>query len=115
MRGTPMATNKSSTGGSKSDARGYRMISDAAKLMLRCAGYLSDREAENNGWRVFYAVDTDVISFYLAPNTNTEYATVFGQAEDADTRDLLSRLVSEFIFWDSRGANTGGNRNTQLF
>ena len=91
------------------------MISDAAELMLRCAGYLADRQAEKKGWKVFYAVDVDVVKLYLSPVDRTDYATVFGQAEDAGTRELLARLVGEFIFRGSRCAGDTDFEKRTLF
>jgi hypothetical protein len=102
-------------GAVSANKRGLKMISDVAKLMLRCAGYLSDRQAETNGWKVFYAVDADVIKLYLAPTEKSEYATVFGEAEHADTRNLLARMMGDFIFRDFRSAGANGGRIGALF
>jgi hypothetical protein len=78
-------------------SKGLRIIASAAELLLRCAGYRDDKQAETQNWTVFYAVDVDVITLYLAPANRTEYASVFDDEEKA-TRELLARLVGNFIF-----------------
>lgn len=86
------------TGRKSQIAEGYQLISDAARLMRRCAGYMFDRESEQDGWKVFYAVDVDVITSYMAPNQKSNLATVFSVGDDTSTRGLLARLIGDFIF-----------------
>lgn len=93
-----MPTELKSTDRASQIASGYRLIADAAGLMRRCAGYMTDQQAEQDGWKVFYAVDVDVIAMYMAPSQNSRYAAVFSNGEDTDTRGLLARLLGDFIF-----------------
>ena len=88
-----MPTELKSTDRASQIASGYRLIADAAGLMRRCAGYMTDQQAEQDGWKVFYAVDVDVIAMYMAPSQNSRYAAVFSNGEDTDTRGLLARLT----------------------
>jgi hypothetical protein len=110
-----MTTNEEPNGASVSSERGLKMIADAAQLMLRCAGYFGDRQDEANGWKVFYAVDVDVITLYLAPANKSEYARVFMPEEDAGTRNVLARLIGNFIFREVRTCGLLGGRSTTLF
>jgi|SRR5665213_899102 len=80
----------------------YGAIRDAASLMLKCAGYMADRDDEANSWTIFYAVDVDVIKLFLSPRKRTEYASVFGNAQDLDTRILLAGLLSDYLFTSKR-------------
>jgi hypothetical protein len=73
------------------------LLSSVVELARRCAGHLADCEAAQHGWRIYHAIDTDIISLYLAPHENPRYADVFGDADDPDTRLLLAQLLGEFI------------------
>lgn len=77
---------------------GYRLIANAARLMRYCAGYVTDRKAQQDGWKLYYAVDTDVIKLFMAPDQMAEYANVFEERDAADTSKLLARLLGNFIF-----------------
>ena len=93
---------------------GYRLISNAARLMRYCAGYIADRNAQQNGWRLYYAVDVDIVKLFMAPDQTTAYANIFDEHDDADTRELLARLLGDFIFrppgdQDVLSAASGGN------
>jgi hypothetical protein len=111
-----MTVNKEDGDAGSANKQGVALISAAAKLMLRCAGFIADRQAETDGWKLFYAVDVDVVKLYLAPADNSGYATVFGEAESADTRDLLARLMGDFLFREFRTAKSAtGTQSCQLF
>lgn len=93
---------------------GYRLISNAARLMRYCAGYIADRKAQQNRWRLYYAVDVDIVKLFMAPDQMTAYANIFDEHDDADTRELLARLLGDFIFrppgdHDVLSAASGGN------
>jgi len=66
--------------------------------MRRCAGYVFDRQSQDEGWKTYYAVDVDTVTLYMAPDKGSKYAEVFGNDEDADTPKLLARLIGDFIF-----------------
>src|SRR5690348_1942664 len=57
------------------------LLSSVVELARRCAGHLADCEAAQHGWRIYHAIDTDIISLYLAPHENPRYADVFGDAD----------------------------------
>jgi hypothetical protein len=108
-----MPIERKTTGRDAQITSGYRFIASAAGLMRRCAGYLFDRQAEQSGWKVFYAVDIDIIKMYMAPNIRSKYAAVFGDGEDTATRELLARLIGDFIFRQFKSA--GDQVNDYLF
>ena len=87
-----------------SSAQGTASVSEAAiareaiQLLVRCAGYLTDSKDAAEGWKIYYAVDADIVKWYLAPEKTSAYARVFSTAEGEDTAVLLARLLAEFIF-----------------
>lgn len=89
----------------------YDAIADAASLMLRCVGMEFDRQQAKSGWKIFYAIDVDVIALYLSPEDNPAYAEVF-RGEGEDTRVLLARLLGDYIFgeYETAAAVPGAKR-----
>jgi hypothetical protein len=73
--------------------------SDVARLMLRCAGHLDDRAAEIDGWKIYYAVDVDVITLFLDPDEHSGNASVFRSREDDRDKKMLAQLLGEFVFF----------------
>jgi hypothetical protein len=83
----------------------------AAKLRLELAPYESDRELERVGGAVFHAVDTNIVTLFLAPHLmgpagergDGGYGVVF-PGDDRETATALAAALSRFIFWNLTGA-----------
>lgn len=85
------------------------LIDRAGQLVRYCAAYLSDVDAGSKGWKVYYAMDADIVGLYLDPYYNAHYAGIF---EDCDS--LLARLIGDYLLKDfSTGPGNGGKG--QLF
>ena len=69
----------------------YPIAVQAADLLLKCAGYIDDRnDASNigeNHFDIYYAIDPDIICLYLEPEDkdNQKYITMLGESEKSDT------------------------------
>lgn len=105
-----MAGDAPAPGESEREAQ-YTLLSDVARLARACAGYLSDRAKANAGWRILYAIDVDIVSFYLAPEDQSSYAAVL-HGEDVQTRQILARLLSTFIMRDLAAGKMPGEHGT---
>lgn len=78
------------------------IVSDAADLLLKCAGYLDDlyaaqRKDEQHS-DTYYAVDNDVVSLYLEPESMAHYLEIFGEGIDSITTKSLAFLLGDFLF-----------------
>ena len=80
----------------------YPIISQAADLLLKCAGFLDDTNTANansdNYCRTYYAIDVDVIILYLQPYMHSSYLDIFGEGEKSDTALALTFLLGNFLF-----------------
>ena len=78
------------------------IISSSAALLLKCAGYLEDRDhAARDDARhrdTYFAVDADVITLYLEPDRMVRYADVFGRAADATREHSAGVSAGRFLF-----------------
>lgn len=83
----------------------YKMVSQAADLLLKCAGYLDDRDSAsqkgNLHYDTYYAIDTDVISLYLQPSSNSDYLDVFEEGPNSPTAKSLAFLLGDFLLASS--------------
>ena len=89
-------------------SKSYQLISDAAGLMRRCAGYIADEQAKKQDWQIYYATDADVIKRY-------RYSAVFEDIQDdqnIETQQLLSYLMAEFIFDHLNNVSNNVNGNS---
>lgn len=76
-------------------------LKNTASLLVHAAGWLADKKFEANGGTIFYAVDVDVCTFFLAPKNNAKYADIFNQKDEAS--QLLAWLLADFIFFEADG------------
>lgn len=78
------------------------IVSDAADLLLKCAGYQDDQNAakreDDHHVDTYYAVDNDVVCLYLEPESNADYLEVFGEGSDSITTKSLAFLLGDFLF-----------------
>ena len=96
-------------------SKSYQLISDAAGLMRRCAGYIADEQAKKQDWQIYYATDADVIKMYMAPDQRYRYSAVFEDIQDdqnIETQQLLSYLMAEFIFDHLNNVSNNVNGNS---
>lgn len=75
-------------------------LQQAAKLFGLAEGWLRDSSFQRDVGRVYYAVDVDVVTMFIAPVEMASYAKVF--AHDDDEHELLARLLGDFIFFRRR-------------
>lgn len=107
-----MDNQKTSTGQSRAQRRGYRLIADVVALTRYCSGYLRDLQDGNDGWTIYYAIDTDIVGMYLAPDRKAEYGSVFHEQQDEAA--LLTRLIGNFIFKELKNVATQQSANSPL-
>lgn len=74
----------------------------AASLLLKCAGFLDDRNAaarnDIHHCITYYAVDPDVVSLYLDPGSSFSFLDVFGEGARSNTVQSLAFLMGDFLF-----------------
>lgn len=68
------------------------LVKSAARLARYCAGLLADVDSRQAGWKIYYAVDSDIIGLYLAPERRANYADVFDRNDT-----LLARLIGDYL------------------
>lgn len=82
-------------GSSKSDAR--QMLSDAAHLCRRCAGFWRDEARKvSQTEKIIYAIDADIVYLYRNPRGARVWGKVFEQADGVS--ELVAGLIGDFIF-----------------
>ncbi|MGO9531723.1 MAG: hypothetical protein ACLP3B_11160 [Syntrophobacteraceae bacterium] len=90
------------------------IVKCAADLLLKCAGYLADRNAalreDHCHTDTYYAIDTDVILLYLEPEVNVSYLDIFSEGESSSTSKSLAFLMGDFLF-SSRSLLPGKKQN----
>ncbi|MBN1997280.1 hypothetical protein JW935_07000 [candidate division KSB1 bacterium] len=96
-----------------------KTIRNAASLLLKCAGFMDDINAdiENNTLHcdTYYAVDTDVLYFYLEPDKNLEVVDVFEERFVSAGLDSLAFLLGDFLFNSSELLLQGHTKHTFRF
>ncbi|KJU85183.1 hypothetical protein MBAV_002621, partial [Candidatus Magnetobacterium bavaricum] len=73
-------------------------IKAAAELRLRFDSWKIDQEFKNNGGKIFYAVDTDIVIMFSSPSRTSKYSAVF-PGDDKQTREILTWALGRFIFF----------------
>jgi hypothetical protein len=68
------------------------------ELQRRSLAWDRDQEDIKGGWKLFYAIDTDIVRMMLVPGNNLQYGTVFSGPDSAETKLCLSYLLSDFLF-----------------
>jgi hypothetical protein len=80
----------------------YSVLAKAAELLLKCAGFLDDRDeairTDSRHCDTYYAIDTDVITLYLEPALRFTYLDVFGKSTSPSTIRPLTFLLGDFLF-----------------
>lgn len=91
-------------------------IRAAAALMAKCNALWQDEQYVDQGWRVDYAVDTDVLKLFMAPEQMSKYAQVFDEDENSETTQLLAGILGEYILHDLPGSRArDGDKQGHLF
>ena len=85
----------------------------SASLLARCAGCWLDEHERAAGWKVYYAIDVDVIATYMAPARNPRFGAVL--SAERRPAELLARLLSDFVLRQVRGSAVPTDGCTSLF
>ena len=80
----------------------FQYIHDAAYFRLQLDPWITDKRFRNNGGKIYYAVDTDVIKLYSDPSNHKKYARVFAQ-DSSNTREILAWALGNLIFYALNG------------
>jgi hypothetical protein len=91
-------------GEARPERRAFDVLKSAAELRLRLDYWTADRAFEDEGGRILYAVDNDVVNLFGNPKDNADYARVFDQGLD-EARDVLAWVLARFIFYRLTGSN----------
>ncbi|MGB7547463.1 MAG: hypothetical protein WBM14_06930 [Terracidiphilus sp.] len=65
-------------------------------LQAYAAAWRRDKIASQDGWRIYYALDTDVVRMYLNPNRVPSYGRVFNESDEIS--GYLANLLGDFLF-----------------
>lgn len=75
----------------------FQYISDAAQFRLQLQPWLIDRDFVDNRGTIYYAVDTDVVKLYSAPQNMQKYAHVFSK-DTSKTTAVIAWALGQYIF-----------------
>ena len=94
-------------------------IKNAAELFLKCAGFLNDRDAavrnDDRQLYTYYALDTDVVTLYIAPIEKADYLNIFTEDKGSLTSKSLAFLLGDFLIASSEPLIQGHERQPCRF
>lgn len=103
----------------KGDIDTPSVTASAASLLLKCAGVLEDRNAavrkDIHHSATYYAIDPDVITLYLRPDSSFQYMDVFGDGPRSNIVQSLAFLMGDFLFTSNEQLTQDGESRDHRF